>query len=51
MDVSAYMVAAAVAQMATDDAAAAVFAPLDAANAEALDAASTLQPPSLRSTT
>ena len=36
LDVSAYMVAAAVAQMAADDAASAVFAPLDAENASAL---------------
>lgn len=36
MDVSAYMVAAAIAQMAADDAASAVFAPLDAENASAL---------------
>ncbi|MFV2175203.1 hypothetical protein ACFHW2_12935 [Actinomadura sp. LOL_016] len=39
MDVSGYMVAAAAAQMAADDAAAAVFAPLDADNATALDEA------------
>lgn len=37
MDVSGYMIAATVAQMAADDAAAAVFAPLDADNAAALD--------------
>ncbi|QFG26987.1 hypothetical protein F7P10_11880 [Actinomadura sp. WMMB 499] len=37
MDVSRYMVAAAAAQMAADDAAA--FAPLDAGNAAALDEA------------
>jgi hypothetical protein len=36
MDVSAYMVAAATVQMAADDAASAVFAPLDAENAAAL---------------
>ena len=36
MDVSAYMIAAATAQMAADDAASAVFAPLDAENAAAL---------------
>src|SRR5580658_3064910 len=36
MDVSAYMVAAAIAQMAADDAASAVFAPLDEENAAAL---------------
>jgi hypothetical protein len=35
LDVSAYMVAAAIAQMAADDAASAVFAPLDAENATA----------------
>ncbi|GAA2448725.1 hypothetical protein GCM10010191_77740 [Actinomadura vinacea] len=37
LDVSGYMVAAAVAQMAADDAAAAAFATLDADNAAALD--------------
>jgi hypothetical protein len=47
MDVSGYMVAAAVAQMAADDAAAAVFAPLDADNATALDEAAALETPSL----
>ena len=36
LDVSAYMVAAAIAQMAADDAASAVFTPLDADNASAL---------------
>jgi hypothetical protein len=36
LDVSAYMVAAAIAQMAADDAASAVFHPLDAENASAL---------------
>jgi hypothetical protein len=36
LDVSAYMVAAAIAQMAADDAASAVFAPLDAANTAAM---------------
>lgn len=36
LDVSAYMVAAAIAQMAADDAASAVFAPLDGENASAL---------------
>ena len=39
MDVSAYMVAAATTQMAADDAASAVFAPLDAENASALSEA------------
>jgi uncharacterized protein (DUF1778 family) len=37
MDVSAYMIAAAVAQMARDDAASAVFASLDARNRSALE--------------
>lgn len=36
LDVSAYVVAAAVAQMAADDAAAAVFAPIDAESASAI---------------
>ncbi len=44
MDVSAYMVAAAVAQMAADDAASAVFAPLDAENASALAEAAEVSP-------
>jgi hypothetical protein len=37
MDVSAYMIAAAVAQMARDDAASAVFASLDARNRAAME--------------
>jgi hypothetical protein len=37
LDVSAYMIAAAVAQMAADDVASAVFAPLDADNAGAME--------------
>jgi hypothetical protein len=44
MDVSAYMVAAAITQMAADDAASAVFAPLDAENASALAEAAELGP-------
>jgi hypothetical protein len=44
MDVSAYMVAAAIAQMAADDAASAVFAPLDAENASALAEAADISP-------
>jgi hypothetical protein len=44
MDVSAYMVAAATAQMAADDAASAVFAPLDAENASALAEAAEISP-------
>jgi hypothetical protein len=44
MDVSAYMVAAATAQMAADDAASAVFAPLDAENAAALAEAEKISP-------
>ncbi|MEU8798207.1 hypothetical protein [Spirillospora sp. NPDC048819] len=44
MDVSGYLVAAATAQMAADDAAAAVFGPLDTDNAAALDEA--IQPSS-----
>jgi len=48
MDVSAYMVAAATTQMAADDAASAVFAPLDAENASALsEAAQVSQAPLL----
>lgn len=43
MDVSAYMIAAAVAQMARDDAASAVFASLDARNRTALE--QTAEPP------
>jgi hypothetical protein len=42
LDVSAYMVAAAIAQMAADDAASAVFAPLDAENAAAAMQAATM---------
>ena len=44
MDVSAYMVAAAIAQMAADDAASAVFASLDAENASALAEAAEINP-------
>ena len=44
LDVSAYMIAAAIAQMAADDAAAAVFAPLDAENASALAEAAQISP-------
>jgi hypothetical protein len=44
MDVSAYTVAAAIAQMAADDAASAVFAPLDAENASALAEAAEISP-------
>src|ERR1700745_2567335 len=44
MDVSAYMVAAATAQMAADDAASAVFAPLDEENASALAEAAEISP-------
>lgn len=44
MDVSAYMVAAAIAQMAADDAASAVFAPLDAENTSALAEAAEISP-------
>jgi hypothetical protein len=47
LDVSAYMVAAAIAQMAADDAASAVFAPLDAENAAAMDEGATMSPPPL----
>jgi hypothetical protein len=42
LDVSAYMVAAAIAQMAADDAVSAVFAPLDAENAAAALQAATM---------
>jgi hypothetical protein len=42
MDVSAYMVAAAIAQMAADDAASAVFIPLDAENTAATVEAATM---------
>ena len=44
MDVSAYMVAAAVAQMAADDTVTAVFAPLDAENASALAESAEISP-------
>lgn len=44
MDVSAYMVAAAIAQMAADDSASAVFAPVDAENASALAEAAEMSP-------
>lgn len=44
LDVSAYMVAAAIAQMTADDAASAVFAPLDAENAAALAEAAEISP-------
>jgi uncharacterized protein (DUF1778 family) len=44
MDVSAYMVTAAIAQMAADDAASAVFASLDAENASALAEAAEVSP-------
>src|SRR5215469_9013922 len=47
MDVSAYMVAAAIVQMAADDAASAVFAPLDAENAAALAEAAEISPVAL----
>jgi uncharacterized protein (DUF1778 family) len=44
LDVSAYMIAAAIAQMTADDAASAVFAPLDAENVSALAEASENSP-------
>jgi hypothetical protein len=47
LDVSAYMVAAAIAQMAADDAASAVFAPIDAENASAMKEGATVNPPPL----
>lgn len=47
LDVSAYMVAAAVAQMAADDAAASVFAPLDADNAMALEESQAVDTPGM----
>jgi len=47
LDVSAYMVAAAAAQMAADDAASAAFAPLDADNDTALQQATTSRMPDL----
>jgi hypothetical protein len=45
LDLSGYMTAAAVAQMAADDAAAAVFAPLDADNTAAVDEGAGLEEP------
>ncbi len=45
LDVSAYMIAAAAAQIAADDAASAVFAPLDADNASAMRQSATLAMP------
>jgi hypothetical protein len=45
LDVSGYMVAAAVAQMAADDATAAAFATIDADNAAALDESATIEAP------
>jgi hypothetical protein len=45
MDVSAYIVAAAMAQMAADDAASAAFAPLDADNASAMEQSTALTMP------
>lgn len=47
LDVSAYMVAAAIAQMAADDAASAVFAPLDAENAAAMEEGAAMSLPPL----
>jgi hypothetical protein len=47
LDVSAYVIAAAVAQMAADDAAAAAFAPLDADNAAASEQAAVMTIPAL----
>lgn len=47
MDVSGYLIAAAMSQMAADDAAAAVFAPLDSDNAAALEEAATLEAPDM----
>jgi Protein of unknown function (DUF1778) len=44
LDVSAYIVAAALGQMAADDAASAVFTPLDAENASALAQAAEISP-------
>ena len=44
LDVSAYVIAATVAQMAADDAAVAVFAPLDADNSAAAEQAGTPLP-------
>jgi hypothetical protein len=47
LDVSAYMIAAAAAQMAADDAASAAFAPLDADNATAVQQATASTMPDL----
>lgn len=47
LDVSAYIVAAAAAQMAADDAASAAFAPLDADNANAMRQSADLALPDL----
>jgi hypothetical protein len=47
LDVSAYVIAAAVAQMAADDAAAVVFATLDAGNAAAAERATAVAMPPL----
>jgi hypothetical protein len=47
MDVSAYMVAAALTQMASDDAVTASFSPLDAENRAAIEEAATLPAPAL----
>ena len=47
MDVSAYVIAAAIAQMAADDAASAVFAPLDAENEAATEEAAAISVPAL----
>lgn len=47
LDVSAYMVAAAIAQMAADDAASAVFAPIDAEISSAMREGSAVSPPPL----
>jgi len=44
LDVSAYMAAAAIARMVADDAASAVFTPLDAENASALTEAAEISP-------
>jgi hypothetical protein len=47
LDVSAYVIAAAVAQMAADDAAAVAFAPLDADHAAASEQAAVMTTPAL----
>lgn len=47
LDVSAYVIAAAVAQMAADDATAVVFAPLDTDIAAAAEQATAITPPTL----